>query len=148
MHSFPEKELSEYGYTSAGSVYGGVKQQGLLIFSRKAYQRECKALVKSFAKKSLAESKAVEALCKQVFACQTDAQDTLNSSQATCQCIHLENTHIQAVEAYPQKGRPKKEDTKVIKEYQINLSYSCQIASYQALKKSLGFLPPMIYKTD
>lgn len=139
MHTFPEKELSDYRYALMGSYYGHIKQMWMLVFSQHAYDRELKTLQKTFLKHSLVESKAVESLCKQVFACQTDANNALAMLQTKCQYIHFTHTAIQPIETYSQRGKPKKDAQKVLKGYQIVIEYACKISLYEEKKKTLGF---------
>jgi transposase len=137
MQHFAEKDLADYRYQILGSTYGGVRQEWLLIFSQNAYQREAKSLTKSFAKASLAESKAVEQLCKKTFACKQDAQNAL--AQLQCKYIQLHDTSIEAIEGYAGKGKPKPNEAKIIKGYQIKVAYSCPIDQYVQKQKTLGF---------
>ena len=139
MQHFDEKDLADYRYQVVGSTYGGARQEWLLIFSQNAYEREAQSLAKNFAKASLAESKAIEQCCKQTFACKQDAQNALTKLEKQCQSIQLHDTKIQAIEGYASKGKPKPNEAKVIKGYQIQLAYSCPITPYKQKKRTLGF---------
>ena len=139
MEHFFEESLSDYRYQNFSSIYGGIAQDWLLVFSKKAYEREIKTLAKSFHKSSLQESEQFIKLCQQTFSCQQDAQNRLTTFEKKSKYITLSGLKIVAIEGYLGKGKPKKDASKVVKGYQIQGQCGCLVANYEAQKKKLGF---------
>jgi transposase len=139
MQDFEDDKLSGYRYVSFGSIYGTVAQEWLLIYSKQTYQREIISLHKELQKGSCVEIKWVENLCKQVFDCEKDAEKAVDTLRKKCKYIDFSSTQIIAIEGYQGKGKPKKEDQKIIKGYQIKITYCSQIGDYEDKKKRLGY---------
>lgn len=140
MQGFQDTKLSDYRYQIFGNTYGDVKQEWLLIFSEKAYQREAKSLAKYYLKKSLLESKSLVKLCQKTFACQQDAANALQDFQKACQYISINHWQIQKIEGYTSRGKPKKGRPKVLKGFQIQASLVCKKETYEKQKDTLGLL--------
>jgi transposase len=131
--------LTDYRYPTMGSFYGGFRQDWMLIFSHRAYERELTTLRHGFSKKSMAETQKATAFCKQIFGCQKDAQKALDALKAECQYVHFTQEAIVPIETYAHKGKPKKDEQKVVKGYQIDLTCASSIQVLEEKKKSLGF---------
>jgi transposase len=90
-----------------GSIYGGVKQRWLLVYSQQAYEREGKQLDKQVQRAYEAAEKTLHQLAHTQFACETDAQHALNQQQAALKWHHI-NSEIVPIKKYARPGRPAK----------------------------------------
>jgi transposase len=100
---------SESAYRSLGVVYGDVKQRWVVIYSPEARQRVLKSVNKHCLKQSLAEFKAFDTLCKQAFACETDAYKALALFEKKQKTTFVSDVQVVAQPCYQGKGRPKKD---------------------------------------
>lgn len=98
----------ERAFTVLGSVYGGIKQRWLVVYTKAAHERAEQTVNRQHLKQSQTECKAVNALSKQVFACAADAETALARLQKTLATVSLHDTHIVEVETFKGKGRPRK----------------------------------------
>jgi transposase len=98
----------ERAYTVLGSVYGGIKQRWLVVYTKAAHERAEQTVNRQHLKQSQTECKAVNALSKQIFACAADAETALARLQKTLATVSLHDTHIVEVETFKGKGRPRK----------------------------------------
>jgi len=116
---------TESAYRSLGLVYGDVKQRWVVIYSPEARQRALKSVNKHCLKQSTAEFKAVDMLCKQDFACETDARKALASVEKKQKITFVSDVQVIAHPRYQEKGRPVKEKEPDYYVYRIE----CGIAS-------------------
>lgn len=93
-------------FRSVGTIYGDVKQRWVVVFSPEAYQRAQKSVDKKFLKKSTEELKNFETLCKQDFACESDARNALTALEKKLKTTSVEDARIVAIPRYKGKGRP------------------------------------------
>lgn len=104
-----EMEAMENGYRvfPVGSIYGGVKQRWLLVYSQQAYEREGKRLDKQVQRAHEAAEKTVHQLSHVQFSCQTDAQNALNQGQGLLKWHRIAG-EVVPIEKYARPGRPAK----------------------------------------
>ncbi|MCB1826757.1 MAG: IS1634 family transposase, partial [Candidatus Competibacteraceae bacterium] len=95
-------------YRAVGVVYAGLRQRWLIVFSRQARQRAEKTLQRQHLKQSEAERKAFDALCRQGFACEADAQAALDAFAQGLKLTTVVEGGIVARTRHAQKGRPAK----------------------------------------
>jgi len=96
-------------YRNLCTEYGGVKQRWIVVFSPEAHQRAIKTLNKQWVKKSDAELKALQKLCKQPFSCEADAVKALNKFKKSLKYTLLNETTINTIPRFKGKGRPAKD---------------------------------------
>ena len=113
-------QIGENGYkwSEFCSIYGGIKQRWLLIFSQQAYEREKKTLMKRIDKEQIECKKACWHLTNQLFSCQEDAcqnAEKLNKKYR----FHQINYTIETVEKYEGRGRPNPLSPKILQGYRI-----------------------------
>ena len=99
---------TESACRSLGVVYGDVKQRWVVIYSPEARQRVLKSVNKHCLKQSMAEFKAFDTLCKQDFACETDARKALALFEKKQKVTFVSDVHVTKYPRYQGKGRPVK----------------------------------------
>ena len=97
-----------YMYQPVGSIYAGVNQRWLIIYSEQAYKREIKTFEKNLEKERERNAKALKHLCNEAFACEQDAEKTAGkfSKKLRHQTLEYE---ITSRNRYAGKGRPAKD---------------------------------------
>jgi len=96
------------GYSGAWheSIYGGVKQRWLVIKSTQAKAREKHILDKCVLKKTQDSVKSYKKLCRQSFACETDANAALEQWQKAQEFTRIEEARIIKQVKRTRRGRP------------------------------------------
>jgi transposase len=89
--------------------YGEIRQRWLIVYSPEAYQRSRKTLSKQYSKQSQIELKAFESLCKQAFACETDARNALEKLQKKLKITELLDIKFVQESHHSKPGRPGKD---------------------------------------
>jgi transposase len=105
-----EKIRDGYAGYWIDSDYANVPQRWLVVRSEQANKREQHTLEKRLLKESTREMKAFHKLCKQPFACQSDAQTALQDFIATLKFIRIEDAASEQVPVYAKAGRPRAGD--------------------------------------
>ncbi|MCI0527169.1 MAG: IS1634 family transposase [Nitrospira sp.] len=107
---FPEamEAAKEEGYRffEVGSIYGGVKQRWLLVFSQAAAEREQARLYKQVEKERQQAEKELGGLTRQEFSNPESAQAALSAMEKGFRFHHVE-VHLQGVVHYVGRGKPK-----------------------------------------
>ena len=104
-----EMEVVANGYRvyPVSSIYGGVKQRWLLVYSQQAYERKGKRLDKQVQRAHEAAEKTVRQLSHVQFSCETDAQNALNQQQGSLKWHRIDG-EIVPIKKYGRPGRPAK----------------------------------------
>jgi len=121
----------KHKYSPFSSFYGGVEQRWLLVFSKEAYQRERKTLVKNYHKASEKEHKLFMKLCKKEFECEQDTRKAMEEFCKKAKYLHFERIDVQQIPKYTAKGRPQNnvKPSKLV--YKIKANAYCDIAYFQ-----------------
>lgn len=132
-------QVHDKGYQTAtfSSNYGGQLQRWLLVFSEQAYAREKKTLDKKLAKQEDALTKALWHLGNEVFNCQQDAAKAIERLKKQY-LLHSITYHCEPIERYAKRGKPKANDAKQIKGYQVKAQYERHTAAIEPLLLSKG----------
>jgi transposase len=110
--SMPEEELAwtshSKGYSTASTLseYGGIKQRCLLVFSKQAYEREKKTLLKKLKSQDKALAKALWHLGNEIFNCEEDARKSLKTITKKYP-LHVIESEILAQHRHAKAGKPK-----------------------------------------
>jgi transposase len=107
-----------YQWAEFCSLYGGIKQRWLLVYSEQAFKREQKTLEKNIAKEKKEALKKCQQLKAKVFGCVHDAEKEIQRIQKKIK-YHLIHYAIEPIEKYDSRGRPNPLTPKVIVGYQI-----------------------------
>ena len=89
------------------SLYGGVKQKWLVVYSQAAFERENQALDRRIEKAYASAEQAFRQLSRQIFACEADATTALQQFQKSLKW-HTLTAQLQCVKHYENAGRPAK----------------------------------------
>jgi len=112
LDEFVSQKISDLRKTVTHSVeveYAGIKQRWLVVYSPQAYQRASKTVDRQLDKQSASEHKKFNKLCKQEFACETDARNSLEALKKTLKATSVKQTDIECIAHYKEKGRPAKD---------------------------------------
>jgi transposase len=93
-------------FRSLGTVYAGVRQRWLVVYSPAAYQRALHTVNNHCSQRSDNELKAFAQLCQQEFACEADARQALAAFENTLQLSVVNDAQVTALARYRSKGRP------------------------------------------
>jgi len=128
------------GYSGAWhqSNYGDVAQRWLLVRSEQARKRETYSLTKRMLKKADAERKTFKKLTQQRFACQHDAQQSIELWRKK-QIYSDVVAEINEISIYAKKGQPKKGQVAERIEYKITGNLFTPIERRANALKQLGF---------
>lgn len=107
-----------HGYW-ADSHYADVKQKWLVLRSEQATKREQHTLERNLFKNSEKEQKQFARLCKQRFACQTDAEQALEAFCQSLKFTRISRSDCIALPVFSGKGRPQKGQKPERYEYQL-----------------------------
>ena len=98
----------ERAMTNLCTRHGEIRQRWLIVYSPEAYQHSQHTVSKQFGQQSQTELKAFESLCKQAFACETDAQNALEKLQKRLKITELLNIELIQEPRHGKSGRPGK----------------------------------------
>jgi len=101
------------------TMYGGVKQRWLVVFSEAAYERESKTFARKLDKARLKAQTALANLSRQTFACEPDAQQALQKAAAGWP-YHQAAVSIEPIMGYDTPGRPAKGSQPTCQGYRLN----------------------------
>ena len=89
------------------SIYGGVKQRWLLVYSQQAYERGSKQLDKQVQRAYESAEKAVRQLSRVRYSCEADARSALAQQSASLKW-HCISDDVVPIPKYAHPGRPAK----------------------------------------
>lgn len=125
----PHEEISwlergnGYKTSSSTSVYGGIPQRWLLVFSEQAYHREKKTLEKKIEKEAEILKQALWHFGNQEFHCEEDALKSLDAIKKGYKW-HIIESQVVASCKHAGRGRPKVGAEKVIAGYKVEATFS------------------------
>ncbi len=95
-----------YRYSTFSTIYAGVKQRWLVIYSEAARERATKAVDKQLLKQGDKERKAFDELCRQRFHCPEDAWRALAAFRATLKVLEVHGADVIERRHYKSAGKP------------------------------------------
>jgi transposase len=119
IHEYAKKDLKEIadGYfgIEVCSIYGGVPQRWLLIYSEQAFTREEKTLERKIKKEFEMQKREIKALASKEFDCECDARKTLSSLEKKFKYHKIGEIQIVQKKMKSGRGRPKKDEQPTVK---------------------------------
>jgi transposase len=119
IHKYTKKDLKEIadGYfgIEVGSMYGGIPQRWLLIYSEQAFTREKKTLEKRIKKELEVQKKEIKVLASKEFDCECDARKALSDLAKKLKYHQIGKIQILQKNEKSGRGRPKKDEPTTIK---------------------------------
>jgi len=127
-----------YRYVASTSNYGGIEQRWILVFSEQAYKREKLTFESNLKKQKEKLEKDVSKLKKENFGCKDDAVKALEKVMIKFPFYMAASFEAKPVEKHSGSGRPKKEATKIIKGYQLEIEISANEEKVQSELSTKG----------
>ena len=114
----------EIGYKIAEhkSSYGGIEQRWLLVFSEQAYERERKTLEKKLKREEEELRQVLWHFGNQEFHCERDARKAFKELKEGYK-LHVIMGHLEAIDKYSGRGRPKKGAEKIVIGYRMSTTF-------------------------
>jgi transposase len=141
--NFKRAENDGVNYNSASifTSYADVDQHWVVVFSPQAHARALHSVRKQYEKKSIADQKAFDTLCKQDFACEIDALAAAEKLTKKLKISTLNDLGTEAVPIFSKAGRPAKNSSPDGYKYRISASLSSDYQSFQKrLKRKSCFI--------
>lgn len=133
-----QKLSNGYEYVAMEQTVYDIKQRWLLVFSQAAYEREMISLRKDFAKKSEAEYKAFNKLCKDAHDSETQAQKAFNQFLKKCKYLSINQLGFEKKAIYDKKGRPSKADIPTAFHYFIQGEAYTELETFEKMAHFKG----------
>lgn len=113
------------GYKTAEyrSLYGGIEQRWLLVFSEQAYQRERKTLEKKLKKEEEKLKQALWHFGNQEFHCEEDALKAFENIRKEHK-LHTLEAQVVPINKHAVRGKPKKGAEKIVVGYKMKASFT------------------------
>jgi transposase len=126
--------LSEgYRYAVLASVYGGVAQRWVLLYSEHRQHQAQRTVDKQLRQHGDREGKAFQKLCRTAFACEADAQQALAHFAEGLQVTSLHASAVYPRPRYGKRGRPGARTQPAQMVYHIEGALVSQVATRQSL---------------
>ena len=110
------KVLSEgYKGIEVCSTYGKTRQRWLLVYSEQAYSREKATLERQIKKEFELKGKELKKFKSKIFDCECDAKSSLYELEKTLKHHRLGEVVVKQQRAKSGRGRPKKNDSAIMK---------------------------------
>ena len=119
------------------SIYAGVAQRWLMVYSDQAYKREYTTLKKAIKKEQEKISKALYKLKAQAFSCEKDAIKAARKIIGSSKFHSIKTYEIKSKNTKTGKGRPSA-DTEVKKEYRIQAGAKLSISKIKKARSLKG----------
>ena len=100
--------------TSKTIDYKGVRQRWVMVFSKAAFDRECRTLDKNIKKESVLMAQALENLGHHHFGCEKDARDDLRKLEKKMKFHKIIDVTVTHKMKHTKSGRPKEDAEKVV----------------------------------
>lgn len=126
-----------YRFVEVCTTQYGLQQRWLLVESKHAAARELKTFQRRLDKQADVLQKKLWHLGNQVFACEHDANKALKPILKSLKHHQIEYQLV-PVKQYKKKGRPSKNEDKIIVGYKIEATLSSCLQSIKATKETLG----------
>jgi len=95
-------------FKSIDVTYAEIEQQWIVVYSPQANTRARHSVSKQYEKKSLADQRLFDGLCKQEFSCKEDAFKAAETLQKKLKTSLLHDLHTESIAGFKKRGRPAK----------------------------------------
>ena len=120
------------------SIYGGIQQRWLLIFSQQAYEREILKFEENLLKKEESIEKEIRTFGNLEFNCKEDAYKALIKISKKWKFHFLYDIEVEEILKFEGKGRPKKDELPISKGYKLKCKISRNELAVQLMRNSKG----------
>jgi len=119
------------------SIYGGIEQRWLVVFSQAAYDRELKTLERARAREWEAVEKGWRKVCQTTFNCQADAEKAAAQFNLRWK-YHQVTAQVTAITQYARRGRPGANDEPEVVGYGLSGDILEHQTGVDEARRSLG----------
>ena len=133
-----------YKIAPFSSNYGDIQQRWLLVFSQDSFEREQKTVEKNIKKKDGELKNLLWHLGNELFLCEDDAKNSLKKIEDK-QNLFILTHELIPVHKYEKRGKPKADDTPILKGYKIKVTY---VRNEENIKKILNTKGRFILATN
>ena len=134
---FTPSKLEGYSYHCLNMNYGDIEQRWLVVYSKRACERELKTFEKNKSKQNEKEAAALKHLRNQPFACEDDARLAAKRFMKKLKYQSLDY-QIARKDYYDRKGRPTKDQRIVKSEWFLEGTLSENAEAVAAEKRKKG----------
>lgn len=128
-------------FKSVDVTYADIKQQWIVVYSPQANARAKHSVSRQFEKKSLADQRLLDGLCKQDFACKADALKAVEVLRKKLKISILHDIRVEALAGFKKRGRPAKNAEPDHFTYRVCGSLASDYQQYQQrLKRKSCFI--------
>ena len=99
----------DYRYHELTSLYGGVQQRWILIYSAPRQTQPQRTVDQQWRKQSDKEAQALKQVCDTAFACEADARQALAAFAKDLQATFMTTSTVRAQPRYGKRGRPRQD---------------------------------------
>ena len=103
-----QNDCEQPNFKSVDVTYADIEQQWIVVYSPQANARARHSVSKQFEKKSRADQRLFDSLCKQDFACEEDALKRAEILRKKLKISIFHDLHVEAVPGFKKRGRPVK----------------------------------------
>jgi len=136
-----ESDGEQPNFKSVDVTYADIEQQWIIVYSPQANARAKHSVSKQYEKKSVADQRLFDALCKQDFACQEDALKAAEALQKKLKISTLHDLHAEPLAGFKKRGRPAKHAEPDHFTYRVSGSLASDYQQYlQRLKRKSCFI--------
>jgi len=125
------KDWETQSLQSVTVTYADIQQRWLLVYSPQAYQRALKTVSRQLFKQSQKEYNTFQALCREPFACQADAETALAKWQKKTSVTEVSDVRYSREPRYRGRGRPMAGAEPDYYEVYISGAIATQVEAYQ-----------------
>jgi len=93
-------------FKSVDVTYADIEQQWIVVYSPQANARAKHSVSRQFEKKSLADQRLFDVLCKQEFACKEDALKAVEALRKKLKISLLHDFRVEVLAGFKKRGRP------------------------------------------
>ena len=118
-----------YRYSAFSTIYAGVKQRWLVIYSEAARERAAKRVDKELLKQGEQERKAFDELCRETFHCPEDAWRALAAFRGRLRVLEVHDADVIERRHYKSAGKPAADAVPESISYHLNGALAARIAA-------------------
>ena len=103
------QKLAQTHMNELTSLYGGVQQRWILIYSAPRQTQPQRTVDQQWRKQSDKEAQALKQVCDTAFACEADARQALAAFAKDLQATFMTTSTVRAQPRYGKRGRPRQD---------------------------------------
>ena len=143
-------ELEGYRMATVCCAYGGIRQRWFVVESQERKQADLKQLDKTLAKATTYWQSQLRQLCRQEFACETDALAALKKFEQNLPWHQLNDRTVTQTLHYEKPGKPKPETppSRITYQPQASLTLNSQVVTLHQQRAGRFVLATNVLESD